>query len=29
MGFIAQEVLIEEHLRVIVQEGQIIKLFKG
>ena len=29
MGFIAQEVLIEEHLRVIAQEGQIIKLFKG
>ena len=29
MGFIAQEVLKEEHLRVIVQEGQIIKLFKS
>ena len=28
-GFIAQEVLIEEHLRVIAQEGQLIKLFKG
>ena len=29
MWFIAQEVLEEEHLRVIVQEGQIIKLFKS
>ena len=29
MGFIAQEVLIKEHLRIIVQEGQIVKLFKG
>ena len=29
MWFIAQEVLKEEHLRVIVQEGQIIKLFKS
>ena len=27
MWFIVQEVLKEEHLRVIVQEGQIIKLF--
>ena len=29
MWFIVQEVLKEEHLRVIVQEGQIIKLFKS
>ena len=29
MGFIAQEVLKEEHLSVIAQEGQLIKLFKG
>ena len=29
MGFIVQEVLKEEHLRVIAQEGQLIKLFKG
>ena len=29
MWFIAQEVLKEEHLRVIVQEEQIIKLFKS
>ena len=28
MGFIVQEVLKEEHLSVIVQEGQLIKLFK-
>ena len=29
MWFIAQEVLKEEHLRAIIQEGQIIKLFKS
>ena len=29
MGFIVQEVLKEEQLRVIVQEGPLIKLFKG
>ena len=29
MWFIVQEVLKEEHLRVIAQEGQIIKLFKS
>ena len=29
MGFIVQEALKEEHLRVIAQEGPLIKLFKG
>ena len=29
MWFIAHEVLKEEHLKVIAQEGQIIKLFKS
>ena len=29
MGFIAQDLLKEEHLSVIAQEGQLIKLFKG
>ena len=29
MWFIVQEVLKEEHLRVIAQEGQLIKLFKS
>ena len=29
MGFRVQEVLNEEHLSVIVQEGQLLELFKG